>query len=153
MKMARTQARPIILTEEERVELLAISCNTKRPAQDVRRANILLLADRSQGVKREDKEIADFLNVTVVTVCNTRNKFIEHRLKKILHKKGAGRPRKIDGEVEAHMIAVACSPAPEGQVRWTLQMIADKVVELTDLEELSAPSVYNTLKKMNSNHG
>jgi len=151
--MARPQSNKVILSTNERKKLLEIVSKGLGSSQEVKRAHILLLADRSLGDHKLDREIASFMDVSLITVWNTRNKYCMNGLKGIEHGKGAGRPRTIDGEVEAHMIAVACSEPPEGHVRWTLQLIANRVVALTELDSLSNQSVHRTLKKMNLNLG
>ena len=119
----------------------------------MKRAQVLLKSDKSLGKGLEDEEIAKILNISMPTVYQTRRSFHKDRLKGLKQKKGAGRPRMIDGEIEAHMIAIACSPPPEGRFRWTLQLIANKVVILTDLDSISHQTVKNTLKKANLNLG
>lgn len=145
--MTRAQINVVNLSKEEREELLSITAHRARSAQEIRRAHILLLTDRSLGVCREDQEIASFLNVTPMTVINTRRKFCQNGLKSIHHKKGGGRPRFINGEVEAHIVATACSHPPEGKKCWTLELIANRVIALKELDSLSRQSVYRTLKK------
>lgn len=151
--MPRRQTNIVNLSGEDRKELLAITAHGKGSAQEVRRAHILLLADRSQGSSREDKEIAFFLNVTSMTVLNTRKRFCQHGLRGIRHKKGGGRPRLIDGEIEAHIVATACSTPPKGRKCWTLELIANRVIALKELDSLSRQSVYRTLKKTRQSLG
>lgn len=151
--MGRTQRFEVRLTEEERKELLDLTSKGKISVREMKKAQALLKSDKSFGKSLEDEEIAIALGIGASTVTRVRKNFFYNRLKALGQKKGAGRPRIIDGDVEAHMIAIACSPAPKGYVRWTLRLIADKVVTLTEFDSLSHQTVYRTLKKMNLNLG
>ena len=100
-----------------------------------------------------EEQIAREVGCSISTVRNIKSQFAKgDRLKVIREKPRSGRPRTIDGEVEAHIIATACSSPPEGRVRWTLHLIADKVIALTE-EPCSHMSVARTLKKMNLSLG
>ena len=112
----------------------------------------LLKSDRNNEV-RTDIDIATELHCCQYTVTKLRERFSKERLEVIHDKPRTGRPRIIDGDVEAHIIATACSEAPEGRKRWTLRLIAGKVVTLTDVESCSYWSVRNVLKKTNLNPG
>ena len=93
------------------------------------------------------------IQITVQCVV-LRNGFVENGLESALNrKKQENRHRKITGDVEAHIIAIACSDAPEGRDRWTLQLIADRLVELKIVESISSTAIGTTLKKTNSNLG
>lgn len=151
--MGRIQRYEVRLAEEERKKLLELTSKGKISAREMKRIQVILKSDKSIGNGLEDKEIAKALGIGESTVFRARKSFYNDRLKGIGQKKGAGRPRIIDGDIEAHMIAIACSPAPEGHVRWTLRLIADKVVTLTEFDSLSHQTVYRTLKKMNLNLG
>lgn len=101
-----------------------------------------------------EEQIAREVGCNISTVRNIKLQFAKgDRLRVIEEKERSGRPRTIDGEVEAHIIATACSSPPEGQVRWTLQLVAEKVVVLTGVESCSRASVCRTLKKMNLSLG
>lgn len=94
------------------------------------------------------KEIVDAYHTNSTTVCAVAQRFVEEGLESASNrKKQLNRHHKIAGEVEAHMIAIACSDAPEGRDRWTLQMIADKLVELKIVDSISTTAVGTTLKK------
>jgi transposase len=151
--MGRLQTHGVHLTEEERATLLEITSKGTLSAREMKRAQILLACDKSFGEGLEDEEVAKILNTSKPTVYRTRRSFHKTRLEGLKQQKGAGRPRIVDGDVEAHIIAVACSPPPEGRVRWTLHLIANKVVYLTDLDSVSHQTVKNTLKKMNLSLG
>lgn len=111
--------------------------------------------DESEGRKAlAGTEISKAFDVNERTVCQIARRFVEEGLESALErKKQLNRHHKITGDVEAQMIAIACSDAPEGYSRWTLQMIADKLVELKVIDSISATAVGTTLKKANSNHG
>lgn len=151
--MARPTEYYVSLTEEER-EYLQKNCSsgTWRP-RSVKRASIILKADTARGMSTPEEQIASELNCCVSTVRNIKLRFAKgERLKVIGEKPRLGRPRTIHGELEAHIIATACSSPPEGRVRWTLHLIADKVVALTE-EPCSHMAVARTLKKMNLSLG
>ncbi len=151
--MARTTQYYVSLTEEER-EYLQRNCSsgTWRP-RFVKRASIILKADTARGTSIPEEQIASELNCCVSTVRNIKLRFAKgERLKVIGEKPRLGRPRTIHGDLEAHIIATACSSPPEGRVRWTLHLIADKVVVLTE-EPCSHMAVARTLKKMNLSLG
>lgn len=149
--MARKVQYRVELTEEERSYLKKNTRTGKWGVRKVKRGLILLKADA--GV--EENEIAEEVGCCVSTVRNIKLRFAKgERLKTVEEKDRAGRPRTIDGEVEAKMIAIACSEAPEGRKDWTLRLIADKLVVLVDeLESLSFTTVGKALKKTNLNRG
>ena len=146
----------VALTEEERAELTALVNKGKGQAQRLRRARILLMADGAQengGWK--DADIARALSAHVRTVERTREKCVEMGIEAALNHT---RPRKtrskvLDGEAEARLVQLACSEAPDGHERWSLQLLADKLVELEVVETVSKETVRTTLKKMNSSPG
>ena len=147
-------AQHINLTKEERTELSQLIKSGKHPARVLGRARILLLLDRSQGQKRKLHEIAEGMFTSIGTVSNVKRRYLggglEHGLR---DRPRPGAKPKIDGEVEAHLIALACSEPPEGQVRWTLRLLADKLVELELVESISHVAVRDALKKTNSSLG
>jgi transposase len=150
--MGRIQRYEVRLTEKEQKTLLELTSKGKISAREMKRAQAILKSDKN-GEGLEDEEIAKALGIGASTVFRVRKSFCKDRLNGIVQKKGAGRPSIIDGDFEAHLIAIACSPAPEGHVRWTLRLIADKVVTLTEFDSLSHQTVYRTLKKMNLSLG
>lgn len=143
------------LTEEERRELEDIISKGKSSAIKIKHAYILLKLDESEGKKAlAGTEISKVFDINERTVCQIAKRFVEEGMESALErKKQLNRHRKITGDVEAQMIAIACSDAPEGYNRWMLQMIADKLVELEVIDSISATAVGTTLKKANSNHG
>lgn len=151
--MARTIEYRVNLSAEERSYLQKhSSAGTWRP-RAVKRAQILLRADISQGTPMPEEQIAQEVGCCISTVRNIKLQFAKgDRLRVIREKDRSGRPRMIDGEVEAHIIATACSSPPEGRLRWTLHLIAEKVVVLT-AEPCSHMAVARTLKKMNLSLG
>lgn len=152
--MGRTTEYHVNLSVKERQYLQKnSSAGTWRP-RAVKRALILLRADISQGTPMPEEQIAQEIGCCVSTVRNIKLQFAKgDRLRVIEEKERSGRPRTIDGEVEAHIIATTCSSPPEGRVRWTLQLVAEKVIVLTGVESCSRASVCRTLKKMNLSLG
>ena len=105
-----------------------------------------------QGLR--DREIADVLLVNPATVARARKRYVEEGLEAAINDRPwPGAERKLDGRQEAHLIAFACSAAPEGHTHWTLQLLADKVVELEFAESISLETVRQILKKTNSSPG
>ncbi len=141
----------ITLTEEERLYLENIVTKGRNPAYRIKHSHILLNADESVG--KSDDEIAGMLRCHRNTAANVRQRFVEHGLESALERKERENPpvsRKPDGEKEARMIAISCSAPPEGYAKWTLQMPADKMVEMQITDSVSAGTVCRTLKKTNS---
>jgi len=147
-------AQHINLTEEERTELSQLIKSGKHSARVLGRARILFLLDRSQGEKRKLHEIAEVMLTSIGTVSNVKRRYLKGDLEHGLHDRPRpGAKPKIDGEVEAHLIALVCSNPPEGQVRWTLRLLADKLVELELVETISHVAVGDALKKTNLSLG
>ena len=133
------------LTGEEREELLQFLCKGKSSARSQTRARILLLSD--EGL--EDDEIAETLKVSKSTICRIRKRYCEGGLDFALQEKPrSGAPNKIDGRVEAQLTLLACSDPPEGRSRWTVRLLADRLVELEVVDSISHMSVQRLLKKM-----
>lgn len=146
----------IRLQREERELLEGILRRGKVAALKQRHARILLLADESAGQGGStDEVIATAVGVAVRSVERIRQTFVEEGLEKAMQRKVADRTykRRLDGAGEARLIAVACSDAPEGRARWSLRLLADKLVELEVVESISRESVRRTLKKTRSNPG
>ena len=151
--MGRTVEYEVVLTDKEREYLKKHTASGKWGVRPVKRALILLKADKSQSSPMEEEQIAREIGCSISTVRNIKLRFAKKdRLKAVTDKKRSGRPKIIDGDLEAHIIATTCSSPPEGRVRWTLRLIADKVVTLTE-EPCSHTTVANTLKKMNLSLG
>jgi transposase len=152
--MGRTVEYPVILTKKERDYLRKNTSAGKWGVRVVKRAQILLKADKSENGALDEEQIASEVGCSLSTVHNIKLRFAKgQRLKALTDNPRSGRPKLIDGEVEAHIIAIACSSPPEGRVRWTLRLIADKVVVLTQAESCSYMSVARTLKKTNLSLG
>jgi len=142
----------VTLTDDERETLLKIISAGKGAARRIAHARILLKAD--QGLT--DDAIAEAVDVSRPTVERVRKRFVEEGLEAALDPRRPEkppRPRKLDGRQEAQLIALACSKPPAGRVRWTLCLLADKMVELKYVDSLSYETVRRTLKKTRSNRG
>lgn len=147
-------AKHITLTQEERTELSQLIKSGKHSARVLGRARILLLLDRSQGEKRKLQDIADAMLTSIGTVSNVKRRYQKGGLEHGLYDRPRpGAKPKIDGEVEAHLITLVCSDPPEGQVRWTLRLLADKLVELELVESISHVAIGDALKKTNLSLG
>jgi len=146
----------VILVPDERESLRSLISRGKVAAYKRTHAQILLKADESQaGPKWQDKAISEVFTTSVSTVERVRKTFVEEGLEAALTRKKATRPsnQKFDGDKEAHLIAIACSAPPEGQARWTLRLLADKMVELNHFESISAEAIRQVLKKTSSSLG
>jgi transposase len=140
------------LTEDERASLEELTRRARVSGLKRQRALMLLKAD--DGLT--DREIADELEVGLVTVERVRKRCIERGLAATLDRKPQetpSRPRKFDGTSEAKLTQIACSEPPAGQARWTIGLLADKLVELKVFESVSKSSVQRSLKKANSGRG
>ena len=141
------------LTGVERQQLQALVTKGKGAAYKIKHANILLKAD-ADGPAWVDKRIAEAFGCHAHTVENVRRRCVLEGLETALERKKQARPpreRKLDGEGEARLIAVACSEPPEGRDRWTLQMLADELVRLEVVDSIAVQTVRRTLKKTNFN--
>lgn len=144
------------LTEAERQELEDLLSRGRHAATTATRARILLKADEGGAEPGwKDAEIVRALDTSLSTVHRVRQDFVESGLEAALHRRRAAgpRPRKLDGAQEAHLITLACGPAPEGRARWTLKPLAQRMVELEVVPSLSAECVRTTLKKTNPSPG
>lgn len=138
------------LTSEERDELLALLKGGEARVRKTNRARILLLADEG----RTDQEVAEALLTSVSTVERTRKRFVEGRLGRALEEAlRPGGERKLDGRQEAHLVVLACSDPPEGRQRWTMQLLADRLVEVGVVDRISDETVRRTLKRGTSSRG
>jgi transposase len=146
----------VTLTEEERRMLRKMISGGQAAARKLMHARILLKADQSQGGPDwDDAAIAQGLDVGTATVERVRKRFVEEGLDAALdrHRPRRSYPHKLDGDGEAHLIALACGAAPEGRSRWTLRLLAERMVALEYVEELSKDTVRRTLKKTNLSLG
>lgn len=141
------------LTQEERENLLTLIKTGKASANKLTHARILLMADESNNneMKKTDEEIGKQLHVSAKTVARVRKQLVEGGLESALLRKPHANPksRKIDGEQEAHLIALCCSNPPEGRSRWTLKLLANKLVEMEIVDQISSTTVGRVLKKTN----
>ena len=146
----------ITLTEEERQTLQAMLSRGKAAARKLMHTRILLKANVSPGGSGwNDAAIAEGLDVGRATVERVRKQFVEDGFEAALERRKPRRQyrRKLDGDGEAHLIALACSKAPEGRGRWTLRLLADRMVALEHVEGISYQTVRRTLKKTRSSLG
>lgn len=139
----------VTLTDTEREELEQLLRSGKHASRKVTRARILLKA----AAGCSDQQIVEALGVGRVTVERVRARFVGRGLDAINDGPRPGQKAKLDAKAEARLIAEACSAAPDGRKQWTLQLLADRVVELKLADSYSYESVRNVLKKINSSHG
>lgn len=138
------------LEEGEREELTSYLRSGKSSSRSLTRARILLLADEG----RIDEEISDVLKVSKSTASRIRKRYCEGGLDFALHEKPrSGAPTKIDGRIEAQLTLLACSEPPDGRSKWTVRLLADKLVEMEAVDSISHMSVQRLLKKMKLNLG
>jgi len=141
----------VTLTPQEQTRLQTLVKTGKGAAYRIRHANILLAVDASDGSPQlTDVQAACAFGVSVRLVELLRQRFVEEGLDCALERKKQKQPsieRMFDGEKEARLIATACGPAPEGRVRWTLELLADRMVTLKIVEHCSPQTVLRTLKK------
>jgi transposase len=145
----------VTLRDEERAQLVGLIQTGKHPARKLLMARILLKADASDnGEGWSDSEIAAALETSTDTVARTRQRLVEEGLEAALtrkHSPNSARKRIFDGAAEARLIALACSKAPAGRARWTLELLEEKVVELKIVERASDNTIGRVLKKTFSN--
>jgi hypothetical protein len=146
----------VSLTAEERSCLEKLLSSGEAPARKLRRAQILLKSDSSEGGPNWTYEaICNAFDVNSVTVTNIRKDFSEGRLEQALNRKKPEREYKhrLDGHAEAHLVAMVCGEAPEGYDRWTLRLLKDRFVKLEIVESVSHETIRATLKKINLSLG
>ena len=145
----------VTLTEEERVMLSDIVNKGKRRQITRLHSQILLNIDQNKEEKAVDVVIAKILSISVDTIERTRRIFVEEGLEAAINRKKQinRKARKLDGIKEANLIKIACSEAPEGASRWTLQLLADKLVELDIVDSIAKETVRQSLKKTSLSHG
>jgi transposase len=147
----------VTLTAEERQHLSALIAVGKAAAMKLAHARILLKADAADGGPAwPDERIAQAVEVGVATVERVRQRFVEHGFDAALVRKKQDRPsreRKLDGAAEARLIALACSAPPKGRACWTMQLLADQLVELEVVDSVSDETVRRTLQKTRSSRG
>ena len=152
MEIGMNKRYVVRLSAEEREQLKNLVSKGKGAAYKIKHANIMLAAD-ANGPSWTDPRIAEALSVHPKTVANVRERFVLQGLEAALGRNPQSSPsreRILDGAKEARLIALACSQAPPGRCRWTLRLLADKLVELEVADSISYETVRRTLKKTNS---
>ena len=142
----------IELSNQEKIRLMEIVKKGNSPARTILRANILLASDKQNDKNMTVSEIANAYRTTPTTVQTVRASYCKKGLEATITRKKRETPpipAKVTGEVEAHIIALACGQPPEGYSRWTLRLLADKTVELGYIESISHVTVSTILKKTN----
>lgn len=146
----------VALSPQQRQDLRALIASGSPTSSANRHARILLKADCGPGGPGwTDEQIADAFEVSTRTVNRVRQTFVQAGLGRAIsrQKRQSPYPRKIDGQAEAHLIALVCSTPPPGHARWTLRLLSERLVELVDLESVSHETVRRALKKTNSSPG
>ena len=142
----------VTLTEGEREDLSILTSKGKHRSQKILNALILLGCDEGEFQKKRstNKEIAKVLNISMKKIDRVKKRFVEDGLDITLHGKKGSRiyAKKADGDFEAHLVALSCSDPPEGFARWSLRLLADKVVELDYIDSISHETIRRVLKKM-----
>jgi transposase len=144
------------LAAEERAQLVELLSKGRAAARTLTHARILLKADEGlDGPRLTDEEIAEAVEVNRSTVERVRIRCVEEGFEAALRPRPSRQlhPRKLDGVQEAHLVTLACSPAPKGRGRWSLRLLADKLVQLEIVDDISHETVRQTLKKTNSSLG
>ncbi len=147
----------VTLTEDEREVLGVLTSKGKHKSQKILNALILLGCDEGEFQKNRstNKEIARVLNVSMKKIDRVKKRFVEDGLDITLNGRKGSRiyVKKADGDFEAHLVALSCSDPPEGFARWSLRLLADKVVELDYIDNVSHETIRQVLKKTKSNLG
>ena len=147
----------IELTKEQRAELEEVVKKGQAPARKRQHAQVMLKIDSGEaGPNWSDQQVKEAFDISLATIWRIRQRFLEHGLTFALNRRPQPeRPekRKLHGDVEAHLIAITCGPAPEGEGRWSLRMLANKLVQVGQVEEVSYETVRRTLKKTSSSRG
>lgn len=146
----------VTLSQPERAELQGLVNKGQGQARRLRRARILLMADEAQENEGwKDADIAQALGAQVRTVERVRQKCVQEGIEAALNhtRPTKSRGKVLDGAAEARLAQLACSPAPDGRESWSMQLLADKLIELEVVETVSRETVRTTLKKMNLSLG
>jgi len=134
----------VVLKTEEKSKLIEITQKGKHPVRRIKRAQILLMSDQRQA---SDQSISEALSVGLSTIYRTKRNFVEYGLEAALEEScRTGQPRKLDANKEALLVSIACSSPPEGRCRWTLNLLSDRLIALTDLESISVETIRSRLK-------
>ena len=142
------------LTEEERSLIERLVRHGRAHARKLLYGRILLKADADGPDRWTDERIAEAFEVSTATVARQRRRYCEDGLEVALMPKKPGKPRRrvLDGRAEAHLIALSCSDPPQGRERWSMRLLADRMVELGHVGSVSDETVRRTLKKTRSRH-
>lgn len=146
----------IALTEDQRSKLAIVARSYRHSARERDRANVLLLADtRQDGPCLSDTQIATLVGCQPLTASKIRERaFTRGVLESVCHKEQANRkPRRLDGAGEAQLIAFACSQAPDGRKRWTMQLLKERLIQMEIVESIDESTICRTLKKTRLNRG
>lgn len=149
-----SQHLSVTLSDDQRALLTNLTRGGNAPARVQTRARILLLSDRSQGERRTQVQVAQALEISTVTVGAICRRFVKEGVESALTEAPRpGKAPKVTGAVEAQLCLLACSDPPKGYARWTMQMLADKLIELELVESISDSTVCERLKKTKSSRG
>ena len=154
--MSKDDKYVVRLDAEERVELQSMVDEGRRSKSVRQRARILLKVDESpSGFAWTDERAAEFAEVSLSTAHRVRQRFVEEGFEAAVYRQPSTNRqyRKLDGAAEARLVTEACGPPPKGRARWTLTLLADRLVELGVVENISYMTVSRTLKKTNLSHG
>ena len=146
----------VTLTAEERAALTSLTTTGRAAARTLAHARVLLKADAgAEGPGWTDARIRDALDVSLKTIARIRRTFVDGGLEAAVSRRPPPRPRprKLDGRAEAHLLALQCSPPPDGRARWTLQLLTDRFVELDVSPAVSDETVRRVLKQTSSSLG
>lgn len=143
----------VVLNAEQRQHLETLTSSGTLPARQMKRAHILLKSD--QRVDWSYEQIADAFDVSQVTIAKVRKTFVEQGLETALERKKPVREYEhaLDGEGEAHLIALACSEPPTGRTHWSLRLLGERFIQLGHVDSISHETVRRVLKKTNSSPG
>jgi transposase len=134
----------VVLSSSEQSELEEVTSKGKHSARKIKRAQILLM---SHSRIYTDEDIIELLSVSQSTIHRTRRNFVEYGLSEAIHDDPrSGQPRKLDGNQEALLVAITCSKPPKGRCQWTLSMLGDQLISLTELESISPETIRQRLK-------
>lgn len=143
----------VTLTEDEREALRELTSKGKHNSQKILNALILLSCDKSEfnANHSTNEEISRILNISMRKIDRVKKRFVEEGLEVALNGEKRNRiyAKKVDGDFEAHLVALSCSEPPEGFARWSLRLLADQVVELDYIENISHETIRRILKKRN----
>jgi len=143
----------VTLSKDEREEFVAVTSKGKEKSQKILNALILLACDEGEYQKNRstNEEIARVLNISMRKIDRVKKRFVTEGIEAVFNKKKGSRiyVKKADGDFEAHLVALSCSEPPEGFVRWSLRLLADRVVELGYIDSISHEAVRGILKKRN----